>query len=99
MSKNELPRTPACLPYNPRIPNPYGYHPSLAPAVVLIVLFGISAAIHAWQSYRYRTPWHWAFFLGAFFEAVGWIARAVTYKCAYSVTMFKMQLAVLISGR
>jgi hypothetical protein len=71
----------------------------LSPAVVLIILFAISAAIHGWQSYRYRTSWHWAFFLGAFFEAMGWIARAVTYKCAYSVAMFKMQLAVLISGR
>lgn len=98
MSRNELPHTKACLPYDPQIANPYGYHPSLAPGVVLVILFGISAATHAWQSLRYRTPWHWAFFLGAFFECVGWIARIITHKCAYSVTMFKMQLAVLISG-
>lgn len=98
MSRNQLPPTPACQQYDPRTPNPYGYRPSLAPGVVLVVLFGISAIIHAGQSIRYRTLWHWAFFLGAFFECVGWIARIVSHKCAYSVTMFKMQLAVLISG-
>lgn len=98
MSRNDLPPTRACLPYDPRTPNPYGYRPSLAPGVVLVVLFGISAGTHAGQSLYYRTPWHWAFFLGAFFECVGWIARVITHKCAYSVTMFKMQLAVLISG-
>ncbi|MCJ1367956.1 hypothetical protein MMC16_007094 [Acarospora aff. strigata] len=95
-----LPPTPACQAYSPRVPNPYGYQPSLGAGVTFIVLFACSALIHAWQSFRNRktTPWLWVFFLGAIFECVGWIARTLNHNCAYSVTYFKVQIAILISA-
>lgn len=84
--------------YDPHVPNPYGYHPSLAVGIIFLILFGTSMAMHVWQAFHYRTRWLAAFALGAFGEFVGWIARTVAYRCSYSVRFFEMQLASLIMG-
>ncbi|KAJ9666392.1 hypothetical protein H2201_003580 [Coniosporium apollinis] len=89
--------------FNPRIPNAYGYHPSLAPGIIFVIVFTISASIHLYQSLRQtihnrRLWWLWLFFIGASLECLGWIARTVTNPCPYSLTLFKMQLSVLISA-
>lgn len=96
---NQLPPTPSCLEYNPRIPNAYGYQPSLAAGVIFIALFAISAATHIYQAYRYRRIWLLLFAMGAFCESFGWIARLLSHSCAYDVGYFKWQIAVLITGK
>ncbi len=104
MSAQELPSPPACMAFNRGIPNAYGYHPSLAPGIVFTVLFATSAFIHLYQCLRQtiqnrRLWWLWLFFVGATFETLGWIARTAANPCPYSIALFKMQLAVLISGK
>ncbi|RHZ57057.1 hypothetical protein CDV55_103341 [Aspergillus turcosus] len=90
-------KTPACLPYNPNIPTPFGYRPSLVAGIIFMILFSAVTIVHAWQSFRHRNIWlGLAFTLGAFGEFIGWLARTVAYRCPYSVKFLEMQLAALI---
>ncbi|GIJ85948.1 hypothetical protein Asppvi_004819 [Aspergillus pseudoviridinutans] len=90
-------KTADCLPYNPNIPTPFGYRPSLVAGIVFMILFAGVTVGHVWQSFRHRNIWlGLAFSLGAFGEFTGWLARTVAYRCPYSVKLLEMQLAALI---
>ncbi|GAQ09508.1 sphingoid long-chain base transporter RSB1 [Aspergillus lentulus] len=90
-------KTADCLPYNPNIPTPFGYRPSLAAGIVFTILFLGLTIGHVWQSFRHRNIWlGLAFSLGAFGEFTGWLGRTVGYRCPYSVKLLEMQLAALI---
>ena len=96
---SSLPRLPlACLDYGPQFPTPYGYHPSLIVGIIFVTLFTSSTALHIWQIFQYRELWLTSFALGAMGESIGWLARAVAYRCPYSVKLYEMQLAALIMG-
>ncbi|CAG8961455.1 hypothetical protein HYFRA_00013907 [Hymenoscyphus fraxineus] len=86
---------PSCAPYNPQYPNAFGYQPSLAPGITFTILFGLSAVGHLVQAIRYRTAWQGLFVVGAGCEMLGWIARIAARYCAYSRSMFTMQISDL----
>jgi len=98
MTIPQLPETPPCLEWNPRIPNPFGYRPSLAAGIVFVILFAASTASHAWQTFLYRRLWLLFFVFGGLGELCAWISRTVAFKCPYSVPAFEAQFASMIMG-
>lgn len=58
----------------------YHYNPSLAAAVIFILLFLTSTLFHAFQLFRNRTWYFIPFFIGGVFEALGYVGRAASAK-------------------
>ncbi|KAL4864692.1 hypothetical protein BDV12DRAFT_188718 [Aspergillus spectabilis] len=56
----------------------YYYNPSMAAAVIFIILFGALSVLHTYHLFRTRT---WSFIplvLGGYFEVIGYIGRAIS---------------------
>ncbi|KAF4622696.1 hypothetical protein G7Y89_g14329 [Cudoniella acicularis] len=90
-----MPDTPSCQAYSPDDNNVFGYSPSLAAGIVFLVLFFLSAYVHLFKEFRYKTAWLDLFVVGASYECLGWIARTAASKCSYSSEMFTMQIPLL----
>ncbi|KAF2036036.1 RTA1-domain-containing protein [Setomelanomma holmii] len=56
----------------------YRYNPSMAAAVIFIILFFLVSALHLYQTVRTRTWIFIPFVIGGFLQFVGYIARAVS---------------------
>ncbi|WQF89258.1 Putative RTA-like protein [Colletotrichum destructivum] len=56
----------------------YHYDPSMAAAVVFVLVFGASAVLHIYQLSRTRTWYFVPFVVGCLFEAVGYVGRAMS---------------------
>ncbi|KAJ5538274.1 hypothetical protein N7494_007753 [Penicillium frequentans] len=71
----------------------YNYTPSLAAAVVFVILFVIVTLIHIILACKTKTKFLIAFILGGCLEAIGYAARAVNAHDAptYTVTLYAMQ--------
>ena len=95
----ELPPTPPCLDWNRRIPNPFGYQPSLPAGIIFSVIFLGVLATHSYQVYHFRKLWLLIFVLGTLGELSGWVSRVASHACPYSVQSFEAQLASLIMGK
>lgn len=60
-----------CVPYDPEIDTQYGYQPSEAAGIVFCALFGLSLALHVFQS-TYKRQWtFYVFAIGALSELTG----------------------------
>lgn len=54
------------------------YKPSIAAAIIFVVLFSASTLFHTWQVWRRRT-WYWIpFTIGGYFQIVGYACRAIS---------------------
>ena len=75
------------------------YEPSIAAAIVFIVLFGLATLAHLFQMFKTRTWFMLPFVIGAIFETVGYIGRAI---CAtespgpYSQAPYIVQAVLLL---
>lgn len=87
---------------DPNFPNPngsqdapiiiFGYTPSFALGLLGVVLFSISALLHSYQIYRYRTWYFIPVVVGAVMEVVGYIFRILASRVdPYSVINFVVQ--------
>ncbi|KAF7555188.1 hypothetical protein G7Z17_g2353 [Cylindrodendrum hubeiense] len=78
----------------------YHYDPSLAAAVIFIVLFSISTLLHLWQIIKLRAWYFIAFFIGCIFEIVGYIGRALssTESPNWTTRSFTIQSLTLLLG-
>ncbi|KAH8734127.1 RTA1 like protein-domain-containing protein [Ilyonectria robusta] len=78
----------------------YHYDPSLAAAIIFIVLFGISALLHLWQVIKLRSWYFIPFLIGCIFEIVGYIGRAMsaTETPNWSTRSFTIQSLTLLLG-
>ncbi|KAI1458577.1 RTA1 like protein [Annulohypoxylon moriforme] len=56
----------------------YRYQPSMAAAVIFIILFAISSLVHIYMLVRKRTWYFIPFVIGCLFETVGYIGRALS---------------------
>ncbi|KAH7053117.1 RTA1 like protein-domain-containing protein [Macrophomina phaseolina] len=54
------------------------YKPSLAAAVIFVVLFTVSTVYHFWQLFRRRTWYFLPFAIGGIFQIVGYLSRAIS---------------------
>ncbi|KAL2800588.1 RTA1 like protein-domain-containing protein [Aspergillus keveii] len=57
---------------------PYYYDPSMAAAVIFIILFGILTALHTYHLHRTRTWFFVPLILGGYFEVIGYVGRAIS---------------------
>ncbi|KAG5662517.1 hypothetical protein KAF25_004935 [Fusarium avenaceum] len=78
----------------------YSYNPSMAAAVVFIVVFGISSLLHTYQLVRARTWYFIPFLIGCLFECVGYIGRALSANEAPDFTKnpYIIQSLLLLLG-
>ncbi|KAJ6256894.1 hypothetical protein Dda_8764 [Drechslerella dactyloides] len=56
----------------------YRYKPSLAAAIVFVVAFSLTSALHTFQLSRTRTWFFIAFAVGGWFEVIGYVGRLVS---------------------
>ncbi|VUC23424.1 unnamed protein product [Clonostachys rosea] len=78
----------------------YRYDPSLAAAVIFIILFMASAVVHTWQLFKTKNWFFIPFLLGCLAEAIGCIGRAVGAKESpdWSLTPYIIQALLLLLG-
>ncbi|RYN17532.1 hypothetical protein AA0112_g12025 [Alternaria arborescens] len=76
----------------------YRYDPSMAAAIVFIVLFLIVTALHFYQMMRTRTWIFVPFVLGGVFEVIGYIGRAISAQETpnWSVAVYSVQTILLL---
>jgi hypothetical protein len=56
----------------------YRYNPSMAAAVIFIIVFSLTTLLHGYQMFRTRTWFFTPFFIGGIFELVGYVGRAIS---------------------
>ncbi|KAK9788099.1 putative RTA1 like protein-domain-containing protein [Seiridium cardinale] len=78
----------------------YSYKPSMAGAVIFILLFTISAVYHIWLLVKQRTWYFVPFVIGCLFEAVGYIGRALssTESPDFTKNPYIIQSVLLLLG-
>ncbi|PVG02014.1 RTA1-domain-containing protein [Serendipita vermifera] len=78
--------------------NPYGYVPSKAAAASFIALYGLSTAIHLYQTLfgKRRVWWTIVFTVGGLMEVIGWIGRLLSSSDPTKTNAFLIQIISLI---
>ncbi|RGP66872.1 rta1 domain-containing [Fusarium longipes] len=78
----------------------YNYNPSMAAAVIFIIVFGISSLLHTYQLARTRTWYFIPFLIGCLFECVGYVGRALSANEAPDFTKnpYIIQSTLLLLG-
>ncbi|KZF26437.1 RTA1 like protein [Xylona heveae TC161] len=75
----------------------YRYHPSMAGAIIFIILFIITTALHCFQLIRTRTWFMIPMAVGGFLEWIGYVGRALSSHQAPNYTLGPyIQQAVLL---
>ncbi|PVH97369.1 RTA1-domain-containing protein [Periconia macrospinosa] len=69
----------------------YRYEPSIAAAVIFIVLFAITTLLHIYQIIRRRTWYFIPLAVGGIFEAVSYAARVASAKDQWALTPYIVQ--------
>ncbi|KAM0354933.1 hypothetical protein ACHAPU_000772 [Fusarium lateritium] len=69
----------------------YRYEPSLAAAIVSVIVFSILTALHTWRLFRARAYYFTAFTIGGILESVGYIGRIWSHFNTLSVGGFVLQ--------
>lgn len=74
----------------------YGYRPSLPSNVTFLALYLISAAIHIYLGYRWKT-WFFAscMVVGAFNAVLGYAGRIAMYYNPFNFAAFMIQISML----
>ncbi|KAI0835138.1 RTA1-domain-containing protein [Hypoxylon sp. FL0890] len=73
----------------------YRYDPSLAAAIVFVVVFAILTALHTWRLYRNHAVYFTAFTIGGLFQVIGYCGRIWSHFDDTAIGGFVMQ-AILI---
>lgn len=78
----------------------YSYKPSMAGAVIFIILFAIAALYHIWLLTKHRVWYFIPFVIGCLFEAVGYIGRAMSSSESPNFTQnpYIIQSVLLLLG-
>ncbi|KAK5124919.1 hypothetical protein LTR85_001109 [Meristemomyces frigidus] len=77
----------------------YHYRPSMAAAIIFIVLFGLATSLHVAQMLRTRTWFMIPFVIGGIFETVGYVGRALSAgenPGPYTTVPYVMQSLLLL---
>ncbi|KAI3057519.1 hypothetical protein CBS147343_10306 [Aspergillus niger] len=69
----------------------YRYTPSLAAAILFLVLFIFITAYHVYQMAQARAWYFTCFVLGGIFQIIGYITRALAHSNTQSVTIYAIQ--------
>ncbi|KAH6849569.1 putative RTM1-like protein [Alternaria alternata] len=76
----------------------YRYNPSMAAAVIFIILFFLITALHSYQMMRTRTWIFIPFVIGGVFEVIGYIGRAISAQESpnWSVAVYSLSTILLL---
>ncbi|CAN9332516.1 unnamed protein product [Alternaria alternata] len=76
----------------------YRYNPSMAAAVIFIILFFLITALHFYQMMRTRTWIFIPFVIGGVFEVIGYIGRAISAQESpnWSVAVYSLSTILLL---
>jgi hypothetical protein len=76
----------------------YRYDPTLVGAVIFITLFSLASFLHLYQLVRTKTLFFIPFLIGGFFEAVGYVGRAINSQESpdWSLGGFVMQSILIL---
>ncbi|KAK4863036.1 hypothetical protein LT330_010618 [Penicillium expansum] len=74
----------------------YRYIPSVAAAVIFIVLFVLTTLYHIYQLTKSRSWYFIAFVLGGIFQIIGYIARALAHTNIKSVPIYSIQTILIL---
>ncbi|KAM0554893.1 hypothetical protein ACHAPJ_006628 [Fusarium lateritium] len=69
----------------------YRYNPSLAAAIVSVIVFAVLTALHTWRLFRARAYYFTAFVVGGLFETIGYGGRVWGHFDKLSVGGFVVQ--------
>lgn len=71
----------------------YNYTPSVAAAAIFVIIFTVATCGHIFLAAKHKLKFLTAFILGGIFEAIGYIARAVSANQSpnYSVMPYALQ--------
>ncbi|KAK5173036.1 uncharacterized protein LTR77_003158 [Saxophila tyrrhenica] len=73
----------------------YRYTPSLAGAIISVIVFGVLSGLHLWKLIRHRAIYFTPFLIGGIFETIGYIGRILSHYDKESLSGFIIQ-AILI---
>ncbi|KAJ5725388.1 uncharacterized protein N7483_006745 [Penicillium malachiteum] len=76
--------------------NLYGYNPSIAAAVIFILLFTATTVYHIWQLTKSRCRYFIPFVIGGIFQIIGYICRADANNNLSSVTIYAIQSVLIL---
>ncbi|KAJ5329390.1 hypothetical protein N7452_009780 [Penicillium brevicompactum] len=74
----------------------YRYEPSLAAAIVFIVLFACTTVYHSYQLATSRSWYFIPFTLGGVFQIIGYVARAVACSQTRNVPIYSIQTVFIL---
>ncbi|KAJ5757114.1 uncharacterized protein N7511_007296 [Penicillium nucicola] len=76
----------------------YTYNPSIAAAVIFIILFAVTTLLHTFYLFRTRTWFFIPLVIGGYFELIGYIGRAMSAQQSPNWTLgpFVMQSTLLL---
>jgi hypothetical protein len=74
-----------------------GYDPSLAPAIVYIIIFALITIIQIVQVGRSRIWWLVVLVIGGVGECLGWAGRAWAWSNPYDLNAFLLQIIAYVS--
>jgi hypothetical protein len=69
----------------------WNYLPSVAAAVIFILLFIVTAGLHGWRMFKTRTWFCIPFFIGCLFEIMGYFGRALAHNRTDALGPYIMQ--------
>ncbi|CAG5156704.1 uncharacterized protein ALTATR162_LOCUS4501 [Alternaria atra] len=76
----------------------YRYTPTLAGAVVFVLLFGCTTIYHGWQAFRKRSWFMIPIIIGGIFETIGYIGRALSHSDREALGPHVIQTLLLLLG-
>ncbi|KAF2659588.1 RTA1-domain-containing protein [Lophiostoma macrostomum CBS 122681] len=75
---------------------PYRYVPSKVAAIIFVVLFSLTTALHIFQLFKKRTWYFVPLIIGGLFESVGYIGRVLSSNDVWKLGPFIMQSLLLL---
>ncbi|KAF9886484.1 hypothetical protein FE257_011391 [Aspergillus nanangensis] len=74
----------------------YRYTPSLAPAVLFLILFIVITAIHLYQVIRMRSWYMLVLVTGGIFQVIGYICRILAHNDTESIPIYSVQTILIL---
>ncbi|RAQ99142.1 RTA1 like protein [Stemphylium lycopersici] len=76
----------------------YRYTPTLAGAVIFVILFACTTIYHGWQAFRQRFWFMIPIIIGGIFETIGYIGRALSHSDKEALGPYVIQTLLLLLG-
>ncbi|KAJ5771692.1 hypothetical protein N7520_002221 [Penicillium odoratum] len=76
--------------------NLYGYDPSIAAALIFVILFAGTTSYHIWQLTKAQCWYFIPFVIGGIFQIIGYVSRIIAHNNLSSVTIYAIQTIMIL---